>query len=1053
MSIYASAVKKPVTTILIFVITMVLGLYSLTQLPIDLYPEVEIPFLSVYTTYPGASAADIETNITRPLEDALNSVSGLKEMTSTSSDNVSVIFMEFEYETNLDEASNDVRSSLSFVEGFLPEDAEDPTIFKFNSSMMPVIFYAITAEESYMGLEKILDEKLVNPLNRIDGVGNVGLAGVPGREIYVEVDPRRMEAYNLTIEQVGNVLRAENLNMPAGYLEMGKTDYPIRIQGEFAESDLIANVIVGNSNGNNIYLRDIATVNDTIRETKLVSKIDGKQGMTLFVQKMSGANSVQVCRDVDTEINKLQKSLPSDIRIEKIMDTSEFIQGSINNLTETLMYAALFVILVVLFFLGRWRATLIIILTIPISLLVAFVYIFLTGSSINIISLSSLSIAIGMVVDDAIVVLENITKHIERGSRPREAAIYATNEVWLAVIVTTLTVVAVFLPLTFVKGLTGVLFAQLGWIVSITIIMSTIAAITLTPTLSALLLRLRPVKENAPFWTWDGSVHKFLEWLDGFYVRTLAWVLHHKKFVIIAGTVIFVGSMMLFKFIGTEFMPSADESSVTATVELQTGTRVDETEKVADRIDSIVRKQIPEVKLISLSAGTDDSGGFSALFSSGGTHTISFTIALVDVEDRKRSSEEVAEEIRQIIAPMPEVINYSVLSQAGGMGAMGGGNTVDIEIYGYDITQTNLLAEQLAEKLKKIQGATNVDISRDKSKPELQIVLDQDKLLRYGLTTAQVSTAIRNRVDGLTATRLRQYGDEYDVIVRYKESARNSITELENLGVVIPTGQVIRLGEIATVKEYWSPPNIERKRKERVVTVSVTPYKRALNLIVDDIQKELDSIALPSGVMVEVSGAFEDMTESFMDIGLLMVVSLILVYLVMASQFESLKMPVIIMISIPFAFSGVAIALFLTGTNLSLIAAIGAIMLIGIVVKNAIVLVDFINLTRDRGVELYQAVLISGRSRLRPVLMTSMTTILAMLPLAINPGEGSELWQPMGIAVIGGLVFSTIVTMVIVPVGYVLIARHGERDKKHKVAFRDMKFLEEISENHENGKV
>ncbi len=487
MSIYASAVKKPVTTILIFVITMVMGLYSLTQLPIDLYPEIELPFLSVYTSYPGASAADIETNITRPLEDALNSVSGLKEITSTSSDNVSVIFMEFEYETNLDEASNDVRSSLSFIQSFLPEDAEDPTIFKFNSSMMPIIFYAITAEESYKGLEKILDEKIVNPLNRIDGVGNVGLSGVPGREIYVEVDPRRMEAYNLTIEQIGNVLRAENLNMPAGYLEMGKMDYPIRIQGEFAESDMIADVIVGNFNGNNVYLRDVASVNDTIRETKLVSKIDGTQGMTLFVQKMSGANSVQICREVDKEIKKLQKDLPPDIRIEKIFDTSEFIQGSINNLTETLMYAAIFVVLVVLFFLGRWRATLIIILTIPISLLVAFIYIFLTGSSINIISLSSLSIAIGMVVDDAIVVLENITKHIERGSRPREAAIYATNEVWLAVIVTTLTVVAVFLPLTFVKGLTGVLFAQLGWIVSITIIMSTVAAITLTPTLSALL--------------------------------------------------------------------------------------------------------------------------------------------------------------------------------------------------------------------------------------------------------------------------------------------------------------------------------------------------------------------------------------------------------------------------------------------------------------------------------------------------------------------------------------------------------------------------------------
>jgi HAE1 family hydrophobic/amphiphilic exporter-1 len=1051
MSIYASAVKKPVTTILIFVITMVLGLYSLTQLPIDLYPEIEIPFLSVFTSYPGASAADIETNITRPLEDALNSVSGLKEMTSRSMDNISVIFMEFEYETNLDEASNDVRSSLAIIQSFLPEDAEDPTIFKFNSSMMPVIFYAITAEESYTGLEKILDEKIVNPLNRIDGVGNVSLSGVPGREIYVEVDPRRMEAYKLTIEQIGNVLRAENLNMPAGYMEMGKTDYPVRVQGEFAESDMIADVIVGNYNGTNVYLRDVATVNDTIRETKLVAKIDGKQGMTLFVQKMSGANSVQICREVDKEINKLQKDLPPDIRIEKIMDTSEFIQGSINNLTETLMYAALFVVLVVLFFLGRWRATLIIILTIPISLLVAFVYIFLTGSSINIISLSSLSIAIGMVVDDAIVVLENITKHIERGSRPREAAIYATNEVWLAVIVTTLTVVAVFLPLTFVKGLTGVLFSQLGWIVSITIIMSTLAAITLTPTLSAMLLKIRPVKKDAPFWTWDGSIYKFLEWLDSFYVRTLSWVLHHKKFVIAGALVIFIGSMALFKFIGTEFMPSADESRVTATVELQTGTRVTETEKIADRIDSLVRKHIPEVKLSSMSAGADDSGGFTSLLGQSGTHAVTFTFALVDVEDRTRSAEDVAEEIRQIIAPMPEVINFSVLSQAGAMGAMGGGNTIDIEIYGYDITETNKLAEQLAEKVKKIPGATNVDISRDKSKPELQIILDQDKLLRYGLTTAQVSNAVRNRVDGLTATRLRQFGDEYDVIVRYKESARNSITELENIGMALATGQVIRLGEIATVKEYWSPPNIERKRKERLVTVEVTPYKRPLNLIVAEIQKELDSMEIPTGVMVDISGAFEDMSESFKDIGLLMVISLVLVYLVMASQFESLKMPVIIMLAIPFAFSGVAIALFLTGTNLSLIAAIGAIMLIGIVVKNAIVLVDFINLTRDRGVELYQAVLDSGRSRLRPVLMTSMTTILAMLPLAINPGEGSELWQPMGIAVIGGLVFSTIVTMVIVPVGYVLIARHGERDKRHKVAFRDMKFLEEITENHKNG--
>lgn len=1047
MSIYGSAVKRPITTILIFVAAMVMGLYSLTQLPIDLYPEIEIPYLSVYTTYPGASASDIETNVTRPLEDALSSVSGLKEITSRSSDNISVIFLEFEYEANLDEASNDVRSNLSFVQNQLPEDAEDPVILKFNSSMMPIVFYAITADESYAGLEKILDEKVVNPLNRIEGVGSVGLSGVPGREIYVDVDPRKMEAYNLSIEQIGNILAAENLNMPAGYIEMGKTDYPIRIQGEFQESEQINNIVVGNYGGNNVYVRDVAVVRDTIRETRFVEKINGGRGMSLYVQKMSGANTVQVCRDVESELKKAIKELPSDVKIEKIFDSSSFIKGSINNLTDTLMYAGIFVVLVVLFFLGRWRATFIIILTIPISLIAAFIYLFVTGNSINIISLSSLSIAIGMVVDDAIVVLENITKHIERGSSPREAAIYATNEVWLAVIVTTLTVVAVFLPLTFVKGLTGVMFTQLGMIVSITIIVSVFAAITLTPTLSALMLKLRPVKENASFWTWDGSIRKFLNWLDNIYIKTIRWALHHKKVIVGASIAVFIGSMLLFYVIGAEFMPVTDESSCSATVELQTGTRYEQTLVVADRIDSIVKARVPEILLISASTGSDDAGGFSSLFSTGGTHSISYTFTLVPVKERQRGVEEVAQSIREIISPMPEIINYSVSTSQNGGGMGMGGNTVNIEIYGYDITQTNILAEELALRIKKINGATDVQISRDKSKPELQIQFDSEKLLRYGLTTAQISTMIKNRVDGLTATRLRQYGDEYDVIVRYKEDARNTISEIENIGVRTPAGQIIRLSEIAQVKEYWSPPNIERKRKERLVTVTVTPYKRALSDLVADIQSEVDQVNKPSGIMVQISGAYEDMAESFMDLGLLMVVSLILVYLIMASQFESLKMPLIIMLSIPFAFSGVGIALFLTGTKLSVIAAIGAVMLIGIVVKNAIVLVDFINLTRDRGIELYEAVIISGRSRLRPVLMTSATTILGMLPLAMSSGEGAEIWSPMGIAVIGGLVFSTLVTLVLVPVGYVLMARRGERDKKHKMEAKEMKFLEDVNLN------
>jgi HAE1 family hydrophobic/amphiphilic exporter-1 len=1028
MSIYSSSVKRPVTTILIFVALIVIGLYSLTQLPIDLYPEIELPFIGVVTTYSGASASDIETNVTRPVEDALNSVSNLKEITSTSSDGLSVIFMNFEYGTNLDEASNDIRSNLSFIENYLPEDAENPSIMKFNSSMMPIVFYAITAKESYRGLEKILDEKIVNPLNRIEGVGAVNLAGVPGRKVYIDVDPRKMEAYNLTIEQIGGVLRAENMNMPAGYIEMGQTDYPLRIQGEFPESDIIKNIVISSYNGNNVYLKDVAVVRDTIRETKLDTRINGLQGMTMYVQKQSGGNTVKVTKEIEKTLETLKKDLPADVKIEKLFDSATFIKDSISNLTHTLLYAAIFVVLVVLFFLGRWRATLIIIVTIPISLVVAFIYLFITGESVNIISLTSLSIAIGMVVDDAIVVLENITKHVERGSRPREAAIYATNEVWLAVIVTTLTVVAVFFPLTFVKGLTGVLFKQLGMLVSITIITSVLAAITLTPTMSALILKWYPIRKDAPFWTYDGSIRKWLNWFDHFYENTLRWALHHKRLTTLIALVVFIGSMSLFGLIDTEFFPEADQSRITATIELQTGTRVDETLKTTDKIDKLLKEKYPEVNLLSSSTGVDDEAGFASMFGAGGTHVITYSMRLVPVEERKKSVIVLAEEMRTDFAKIPEIVDYTV-STSESMGSFGS-NTVDVEIYGYNISETNIVAEELAAKIRKIEGAKDVTISRDKSKPELQIILDQNKMITNGLNTATVSTAIRNRVGGLTATRLRQSGDEYDVVVRFNESARSTLTDIENIGIANPSGQIIRLGEIAQIKEFWSPPSIARKRRERIVNVSFTPYKRSLTTLQTEVQKAINETAIPSGVMVQISGAIEDQMESFKDIAFLIVVSLILVYLIMASQFESLKMPFIIMFSIPFAFSGVALALFITHTTLSVISAIGAVMLIGIVVKNAIVLVDFINLMRERGNELYEAIAISGRSRLRPVIMTSATTILGMLPLAMSAGSGSELWSPMGVAVIGGLIFSTLVTLVLVPVVYAIFSKHGERNKQ-----------------------
>lgn len=1025
MSIYKSAVKNPITTLMTFIAVLVFGGYSLSNLPIDFYPEIEFPAITVITSYSGASAADIETNITKPVENALNAIDNLKEISSESRDNLSIVSLEFEFESDLSEAANDIRDALSLLENILPEEAENPMILKISSSMVPIILYSVTARESYEGIEKTLEEYIINPLNRIEGIGSITIIGAPVREVGIHIDPIKLDAYNLTVEQIGGILQAENLNMPTGNLRMGQMDYPLRVEGEFANSDMINHIVLGSFNGQAIYLKDVATVKDSIKEMTIDERINGELGVRLMFTKQSGANTVRVAREIQTEMNELVKSLPSDITVNPIFDTSEFIRGSINNLTKTLMYALLFVTLVVLFFLGRWRATFIIVVTIPISLIVSFIYLYITGNSINIISLSALSIAIGMVVDDAIVVLENISKHIDRGASPREAAIYATNEVWLAVIVTTLTVVAVFLPMTLVGGMTGVMFRQLGWIVSITVVTSTATAITLTPMLSSKLLKLKTQQKKRGF---DTILLPLFDRLDVAYGKLLSWSLRHKLVISLLALLIFVGTMALLPRLGTDFMPESDEGRLSVNIELQSGTRTEKTVEVARQIDAYL-KEVKEVDLISTSAGSDDEAGLFAMMQSSGSNIINYTIRLIDLEERERSVWDIAEEMRLHLNTYPEIVRYRVTT--GGQMMMS--STVDVEIYGFDIDQTTLLANEIADKIKLVEGARDVEISREKAKPELRVELDQEKMSAVGLNTAMVSMALYNRVAGMIATRYREEGNEYNVVLRLKKQYRNSISDIENISLQTATGNFVKLGEVGEVVEYWAPPNIEHKRLERVLRVSTTPYQVSLGQMAQSIQQIVDEAEIPRGVLVEVGGAYEDLQEGFMDLGLLLVLSLVLVYIVMASQFESLKMPFIIMFSIPFAFSGAILALLITNTTLSMVAALGAVMLIGIVVKNAIVLVDYINLMRDRGYELNEAIVLSGKSRLRPVLMTALTTILAMIPLALSTGEGSEMWSPMGISVIGGLVFSTIVTMVIVPVIYRVFAARGERDRKIKI--------------------
>ena len=1030
MSIYGTAVKKPISTIMIFVAVIVFGLYSLRFLPIDLYPEIDPPYVTVMTTYVGANAEEIETNITKLVEDGLNSVDDLKEISSTSQDNMSMVMLEFEWESDLTEAVNNVRDALEMVKDELPDDAENPLIFRFSTSSMPILFYAVSADESYDGIEKLLDEKIINPLNSINGIGSIAIMGSPGRRIYVDCDPRKLDAFGISIEQIGQIIGAENANLPSGHLKMGQFDYQLRIEGELEDSYELNNLVIGNRNGSIVYLKDVATVVDTYREKELRETFKGKPGLRLMIMKQSGANSVRIANEIEKELAELKKNLPRDVEFTTIYNTADDIKKSINNLSTTLLYSLMAVIFVVLLFLGRWRATFIIVLTIPISLIVAFIYLYMSGNSINVISLASLSIAIGMVVDDAIVVLENITKHIERGSSPREAAIYATKEVWLSVIATTLVVVAVFLPLTLVGGETGVMFKQLGWIVTITVVTSTLAAISLTPMLSSLMLRLKRNKKETLY---DRTVIKALDKLDNGYANLITWVLRHKKVVygISLLIVVLTGLVLSSGNIKFENFPETDNSSFQIDAELQVGMRVEETEKISAQIQAILDEKVPEMILAYVSTGTDDEGGINNVMFQSATNTLMVRVKLCGINERERTVWEIQDMVREELDRIPEIINYTV--GAGGF-SMGASNTVDVEIYGYDIATTTQLAKDVRDRLLNIEGAGDIQISRDDEKPQLQIVFDRDKLAQYGLNTVNVSMAIRNRVVGMTASRFREDGDEYDIVVRYEEDGRNSLPDLENISVMTNNGTLVKVSELGRVEEYWAPPSIERKIKQRVVTVSVTPTKgKSLSDIAIAVQAELDNVDFPSDVNYKVGGAYETLMESANDMSVLFVIVLLLVYIVMASQFESYKMPFIIMVSIVFSFSGVVLGVMITGITMSMVAILGAILLVGIVVKNGIVLIDYMNLLRERGVEVYEAAIEASRSRLRPILMTALTTVLGMLPMALSASEGSEIWAPMGIVVISGLLFSTLITLIITPVIYVSWSKSGQRNKKAKV--------------------
>lgn len=1016
MSIYRKAVKNPVTTTLVFLAFAIFGIFSLLQISIAQFPDFDSNTIMVMSSYPGANAQDIETNLTKVLENALNGVEDIKELNSKSKENISILTLIFEEGTDIEEATNNVRDKLDMVNSALPDGASLPTIFKFSADDMPIMMLSATADESLPGLDKILDDKVATPLARVQGVGTVSIAGAPSREIQVYCDPNKLQSYGLTISGIAQIVASENRNIPSGNIDIGSSTYSLRVQSEFADPSELLDIVVGSSGGRTIFLRDVATVRDGSEEREQESYTDGVRAARIVIQKQAGANTVNVIKGVKKQLKKIEENLPSDIKISVIVDGSREIINTINSLIETIAITFLVVMLVVFLFLGSFKSTFIIVLSIPLALLASLVYLFATGNTLNIISMSALTIAIGMVVDDAIVVLENVTSHIERGEKASEAAVHGTSEVGISVIASTLTMLCVFLPLTMINGMAGIMFRQLGWIVSIIMIVSTIAALTLVPMLCSQFLK-KDTKHTKAYDLLFVPFNKFIDYISRGYGHIIRWATTHRTIVVCSFLAIFAAIVIfLAPGLKTEFFPRGDSERVTCNIELPMGTAQDVTREFYQTLYSEIVTEVPEIKIFNSNFGQADSDNAFASMQNNGTHVLSFNINIGTASTRERTSAEIADQIRSIVNRHPEIRRATVNDGGGGMG---GASTVKVEVYGYSFEETDLVARALQAKMLEDKSYAQVTLSRDEYAPEYRVVFDRTKLALNGLNSATAGAAFSAAMNGTVTSYYREDGEEYDIRVRYAPDFRTSIEDMENIIVVNAMGKPVRMKELGNVVESLVPPTIERKDRDRLITINgVVARDAALSDAVEAANAAIKSCEIPSNIDVVIAGDYEDQQEMFMDLFMLIVLIIILVYMVMASQFESFMSPFVIMFSVPFALMGVLLGLTVTGSAMGVMCIIGVIILLGIVVKNGIVLIDYTILLRERGMSPIEATVEAARSRLRPILMTTLTTVLGMLPMAVGKGEGSEMWHSLGVTVCWGLTVSTLVTLILIPTIY-----------------------------------
>lgn len=1029
------SVNRRVTTAMLAMILVVVGAISFTRLGLDYFPDLDFPTVTVITTYKGASPEDIENSITRPLEQVISSVNRVKKVSSTTSEGTSLIQVDFEWGTNLDFAAQDLRDRIGLYKSYLPKGISEPLVVKFNLSEMPIIFWGITGNRPTAELKKLVEDEVARRLERIDGVAAAQAFSMDTREILVDIDKHALQTLNLSLERVLGALYLDNMNMPAGHLVERHSDYLVRTLGEYENLDDIRNTIVGaTAKGDPIYVRDLAEVKDTMKETRYIGRIQGRQGVFLMISKRSGANTALTGAAVLKELETIRKMLPADIVFNKVMDQAEMIKGVTKDTADNAWQGGLLAIVLIFFFLMNWRPTLIIGVAIPLSIVTTFIALYFAGYTLNLLTLGGLALGIGMLVDNAIVVIENMFRHIQEGQSAKDAAIAGASEVGMAITASTLTTIVVFLPMVFAQGITGKLTRGLALSITFSLVASLFVALTIVPMMASLLFKRREGDARAV----RKTIGRNFEGARRTYRKTLEWALSHRKTVLLGVLGLFAVSVALIPILGTEFMPSMDLDMAFLKISLPVGSSLAETDRVTQMVEDIIRRQ-PEVRIISAQAGSQaednpQDQGFSG--NPTGPHEGQFFIGLKPVIERKLTNAQVLDEIRKKLPKLEGVKFEAIDMQQTFLG--GAAAPVEIKIFGKDLGKLREMADGIVARIKDVPGLRDVTHTLSQAKPEYHIRIDRDKAARFGLTVNQVETAVQTATLGQVATRYREGGEEFDIRVRFKEEYRNTIDEIRNIPILTPLNTSIALGQVTEIDSGTGPIQIARENQARRVSVTGNIVGRDLGSVVKDIKQRIEGVdrTFPPGYFLEFGGSYQQMTEAFLILGGVFALAVLLVYMVMASQFESFLHPFIIMFTIPLCLIGIVAGLLIAGRPVNLPVGIGLILLAGVAVNNAIVMIDYMNQLRRSGVEKNEAIIQGAVTRLRPVLLTALTTILGTLPMAFSRTSGAAMRNPLAITLLGGLTTTTFLTLFIIPIMYSLFERVSF--KKANAAKKDL---------------